>query len=1099
MKNPNVLVCTGLCLWVAAAGRARAEGVRAWQGTLELPTYALGEEDPNPPFPLIVRHSIYPYTMLDDLTDRLENKTYRALYLENEFLKAIILPDLGGRLYSLYDKTSKREVFYRSNVVKYGLVALRGAWVSGGIEFNFPDGHTVVTVSPVASTILRNSDGSATVVVGDVDQVTGMHWEVALTLRPGDGRLDQRVKLFNATELTSLYWFWANAAVPATEDMQFVFPMREAYPHARWPVHTYPNYESVDYSRYKNIRQPTSLFGRQVHRNFFGAYYRDSDCGVVHVADFREVPGKKLWSWGMAGDGLIWTDLLTDRDGPYNEIQSGRYETQLNYEFMTPHRVESWTEYWYPVRGLGGGILEATNELALNAVIVQASGQKMGRVEIMLCPVVEISGVKVRLKSGTRVILEFGPVSLKPLIPTTFKVPLKEIETKIQSSSEPGAIVEVESSTGQILAHWSASDPVDRNPDFVPAAGSPEPKEKPTERMTVDELFLRGVEQEKSGWAEVAAGTYEAVLKRDSGHIPALLKLAMRHYRAADFRGAETLIRRALDRNGIDPAAQYAAGIVYKASERWNLASDAFWTALHYGGPAGPAYAQLGEIAIRQKDYEAAARLLQKALSYNSDDALTLADLGVALRLGGNKEKAARAASRAVEDMPLLPFALAERAKITRARETQPSSAEDSQLAWTQVAGPNVETYLEIAAWYGRLGDFASSDEVLQAAIKEVPSGSSAPMVYYYLASNAQREGRAQAADEFGRQAASAPHEKISPHRLSDAQVLLEAIERNPFDGQAPYFLGNFLFAYSRYDDAAKAWLQAQSKGFEYSVLARNLGIYAWRVKSDPTAAARYYETAIRLAPSDYRLYVDLDRIYLQLNDTASRVKLLSNAPPQILERDTVRMRRVLLLVEQQQYEEALKLLTGHRFKPWEGGEIVRQMYVLAQLEQGKQKFHAGDAAGAEKAFLQATEYPTNLGVGKPADPHDTEALYWLGEALNAQGKTRAAQQAWSDAAAEGRGGAGTSKLFTGLALRKLRRSVEADIILGDLVRAAARNNAGAYDYYVGGLAERYLKREDRAQTDFRRALDRDPSFWQARLELARKNVEGLPGHQSEK
>ena len=258
---------------MASSLPAFSEAARVWQGDLQIPTYQLGAEDPNPPFPFAGRGGVYPYPMLDDLTGRLETKTYKAVFLENEYLKAIVLPELGGHLYSLYDKVNKREVLYRNHVVKYGLVALRGAWMSGGIEFNFPNGHTVVTVSPVAFTTLQESDGSATVVVGDVDQVTEMHWEVALTLRPGVARLEQQVTLFNSTPLTNLYWFWANAAVPSTDDMQFIYPMREANPHERGALWSYPIHDGVDYSHAKNVRQPTSLFAHDVQRSFFGAYY----------------------------------------------------------------------------------------------------------------------------------------------------------------------------------------------------------------------------------------------------------------------------------------------------------------------------------------------------------------------------------------------------------------------------------------------------------------------------------------------------------------------------------------------------------------------------------------------------------------------------------------------------------------------------------------------------------------------------------------------------------------------------------------------------------------------------------------------------------
>ena len=495
-----------LGIWLGLAAHARSEAVRVWPGTLDIPTYLLGEEDPNPPFPLLNRHNIYPYTMLDDLTDRLETKKYQAVFLENEYLKATVLPGLGGRLYSLYDKVNKREVFYRNSVVKYGLVALRGAWISGGIEFNFPNGHTVVTVSPVASTLRHNPDGSATVVVGDVDGVTEMHWEVALTLRPSQARLEQQVTLFNATPLTNLYWFWATTAVPATDNMQFIYPMREAYPHTKGVVWSFPIHDGVDYSRCKNVRAPTSLFGRKVHRDFFGAYYHQSDYGVVHVADFREVPGKKTWTWGVADDGLIWTDLLTDRDGPYNEIQAGRYETQLNYEFMAPRRVESFTEYWYPLHGLGGGFVEANSQLALNVNYFESSGEAEQHVEFVLFPTVEIKGARVRVKLASQVLREFPPAVFKPMTTVRIGVAVRDLE-----AAKRGIAIEVESSGGQSLLRWSAADPVDGNPDYIPVAGLSAPPPKPLEKMTVEELFLHGVDQEKDGRQEAAGETFRVV------------------------------------------------------------------------------------------------------------------------------------------------------------------------------------------------------------------------------------------------------------------------------------------------------------------------------------------------------------------------------------------------------------------------------------------------------------------------------------------------------------------------------------------------------------------------------------------------------------
>ncbi|HEY1803697.1 MAG TPA: DUF5107 domain-containing protein, partial [Terracidiphilus sp.] len=138
------------CLLLAclrAAPLLQAETVQAWQGKVTIPTYVLGPADPNPSFPLINSDDVYPYSMLDDLTDDRQPKTYTALYLENQYLKITILPELGGHVYSLYDKVHHREVLYRNQVVKYGLVGPRGAWIAGGMEFSFPYAHSMNTVS----------------------------------------------------------------------------------------------------------------------------------------------------------------------------------------------------------------------------------------------------------------------------------------------------------------------------------------------------------------------------------------------------------------------------------------------------------------------------------------------------------------------------------------------------------------------------------------------------------------------------------------------------------------------------------------------------------------------------------------------------------------------------------------------------------------------------------------------------------------------------------------------------------------------------------------------------------------------------------------
>src|SRR5262249_25247638 len=230
-------------------------------------------------------------------------------------------------------------------------------------------GHTLTTVSPVDYVTRTEEDGSATVIVGDTERVQRMQWAVAIRLRPGRKFVETEVTLNNRREVPGRYWFCATAAAPATGAMRCVYPMREAYPHAFWPVFSFPKEKGVDVGTYREVTNYLSLFARDSRRDFFGVYYEKSDWGIAHVADHHELPGKKTWTWGTDEAGQIWVEKLTDDDGQYVEFQAGRFETQMEHEFIAPHRVEHFTEYWFPLDKLGGGFNKVTKDVALRVEV----------------------------------------------------------------------------------------------------------------------------------------------------------------------------------------------------------------------------------------------------------------------------------------------------------------------------------------------------------------------------------------------------------------------------------------------------------------------------------------------------------------------------------------------------------------------------------------------------------------------------------------------------------------------------------------------------------------------------------------------------------
>src|SRR6184192_2254787 len=331
--------------------------VRVWQGTLTLPTYEEGLPDPNPPFDQYANNRFnYPYTLRHNLTDRRRDHAWRALFLENEYLKCSVLPDIGGHLYSCTDKISSKPIFYENPSIKKADVAYRGAWAAFGIEFNFPVSHNWVTVSPVDFAFGKKADGSASVQVGNVDRVYGMQWTVELILRPRSTVLEERVTLNNRSDVRHRFYWWNNAGVQVWDDSRIQYPMRFAASHGFREVQPWPiEADGNDLSIIKNhTKGPVSLFVYGSREPFMGVWNPHTNTGTVHFADYTQLPAKKIWSWGVDPDGLDWRKALSDNNSAYVEVQAGLFRNQETYAFLEPRQTISFSEYWMPVRDIGG-------------------------------------------------------------------------------------------------------------------------------------------------------------------------------------------------------------------------------------------------------------------------------------------------------------------------------------------------------------------------------------------------------------------------------------------------------------------------------------------------------------------------------------------------------------------------------------------------------------------------------------------------------------------------------------------------------------------------------------------------------------------------
>ena len=1062
---------------------------RVWEAPLVILTYELGPPDPNPALldqSRRRRRPVYPYPLLDTLTNKRVEKSYRAVYLENEYLRVTVLPELGGRLYAIFDKTANRDVLYTNHVVKYAMVGIRGAWISGGIEWNFPDGHTLTTVSSIDYATRTEEDGSAAVVIGDTERVQRMSWSIIIRLRPGRKLVETEVTLNNRRETRGRYWYWSTAAAPATDDMRFVYPMREAYPHAFWPVYSFPKEKGVDIGTYREVTNDLSLFARNSRRDFFGVYYEKSDWGIVHVADYRELPGKKTWTWGTDGSGKIWIDKLTDSDGQYVEFQAGRFETQMEHEFIAPHRVERFTEYWFPVNRLGGGFDEATREGALK---VSVAGNKAF---ININSNAKFDHAKLTVESEGRR-LHSDRVSLDPAKAFTVQVNIPA-----NSSGKPLG-VSLKSKDGRELIRYRTDAPVDGNPDFKPAT---RPLPDPKNQGSAEQVYVEGLAADKKSNERAARAAYLEALRRDSGYAPAHVALGLSFYRSGEYDKAADHLTEALRRNKDAGDAHYYLGLVRRAQGQSAEATEHLMWTVRAGHRESVSRYVLGEMALAVGDVDGALEHLAQAVLLDPRDIKARTVLAMTERLAGRLDSAQERIDGVVHEMPLDYLALREQYEIHKARGNEAKARGAHGELWRLLAR-EPDSILELAFDYLAAGRMAEGRSILEEAINRAGGeGKNVyPMLHYMLGYIYEKDGdreRGQAQRALGAKGDSA---FVFPHRVEEIVVLRAARAANPNDGRAAYYLGNILAAKERGEEALAAWQVAVRLDASNAVARRNLARALWLVAGKKEEGIGEYERAIAAAPNDFHLYVELDKLLAEINSTGRRIKLLEGAPENMRSRAPIVQALAAAYVDAGKFADAAALLDMTQFTSGEGEFAALAIYRRAHLGLARQHQQTGLHAEAAQEFLKATDYPKNLGAGAPSMQSQAREYVMAAREFEAAGMRAEAENLWQRAASEPLNSPSQPSepwsehyYYKAVALERTERRDEARALYGRLanlndearmLEAEASPPEGAIRFVLAGAGLKALGKATEAVAAFERALKIDPQNELAKSQLA--------------
>jgi tetratricopeptide (TPR) repeat protein len=957
----------------------------AWEGTITIPTYGW-QEDINPKFWALESGTrlsttvkgavVYPYTMQDHLSRNKADRTYKALFLENEYLKVTCLPELGGRLHSVFDKTEGQEMFHLNNVIKPGMIAMRGAFISGGVEWNAgPQVHTVTIVSPVDAILGRNTDGSAYLEVNNLEKSLRTQWTVRVTLHPGKAYLDEHIRIFNPIDAISPYYFWNCTAFPSRKGTRFIYPMTLGTDHYAVKFFGWPIHEGRDISWLKNYETWASIFSVNCAFDFFGAYDVDMDRGIVQVADHHELSGKKAWTWGTWDFGLVSQKNLTDDDGPYIEVQSGPLPTQSDYGMLPPRQVISWQEYWYPVHGLGDGFEYATKDIAIQRA------QKDDALELRLLATSDFPAATCVMSQGRRELL-VKTVDLTPEDPQTVALP---------AATDAPVDVTIKDQKGRVLAAFTTPLPIPETPE-------PEPSRlmrKPDEQLTIEQMYLKGRKYDLALNRRRAREYYEKAMAKDPEYSSALRDLAVLDIEAGLHAKAAQQLTQAVKRDDTDGLSWYFLGVSHLRLNDETKALQCASKAVRCQGTASLGHDLAGRAHMRLGDYSKAVAAFRQAVRLNAADHKAKDHLLLALYAAGRKKLAyARASGRIVQN----PTDLVPRALMALRNKGRMQNFVRQARAFV---GEDDFEMLETSLVFAEVGLVKEAEKLLTAVcVQAVPARERSPLPLYYLAYLASLQDKPDQAKSYLKRASKSHKDFVFPSRPEAVELFEYAIKSNPDDAYAHLHLGNLYAHLGRVDEAARHWRQAVDLDASLSIAFRNLGLHAWTAEENLAKAEKLYRDAITARPSDQTLYRDLADILMTAKNRPEAIKVLESTPSEKTRRADVIIMLAQAYYDEQRYTEAIDLLESTPyFVNWEGQTITWSIFHKAHIERGEKRFEEEDFAGALHDFEAALTYPENIGVGRSNAPREARAQYWRGRTLEALGRRDEARSAWRQGA----------------------------------------------------------------------------------------------------
>ena len=698
---------------------------------------------------------------------------------------------------------------------------------------------------------------------------------------------------------------------------------------------------------------------------FMGMWNPHTNTGIAHFANYNELPAKKIWSWGVDADGLDWRKTLSDNDSAYAEVQAGLFRNQETYAFLQPRQSISFSEYWMPVRGIGG-----ISRANLQGVV--HLGRKENSLLIGLNVNRSVKNASLRVLDGKQQIFQEN-ADLSPERAWSHQLALANPGDKytFELQDDHGAVL-LRQAEGEY--DWTPTAEI----HVGPQTGYVIP---PAEKRSEDDWLQLGNQQELDGELLPALATYQRALAKypDSfGLQKAAGRLCAGLLRFAE---AKKYLEAVHARDTTDAEVSYYLGISYEALGETRAARGAFEAAHLMPEFKAAGDLRLGELAARAGDLSQAESYLQEALESAPNDLRTAEELAAVRRA------LARPASR---DFTQEWLARSPQSYFLREQLPAPDL---NHLA------DDADRVLNVAALYLRLGMYQPALDALSRSYPAaVPDETEPgllppqlhPLVAYFRAYCMEKLG--QPASAAYQAAGGLSTAYVFPSSAQELDVLRAALRQNPEDGTAHYLLGTLYFSRGLTEDSLAEWDAARKFAPGLPVLHASLGRVLLQVKNDPQQALAAFREGLRNDPNNAALYTGIDQTLSLLKRPArERVDALQLYPDRANMPTRLIYELILNLAEAGDYDAAIALFRDRFFAREEGGTNVRQVWIEVQLQRAMNMAHGGRCSDA----VPAVEHLASEVPGLPFTRDGLEPIlgsarinYLVGEVYSACGES---------------------------------------------------------------------------------------------------------------